>query len=178
MLETDRLIIHEISQADIQQFLALDSDGDEMTSYLNALPEDVVQDALQNTNAVLDFVRMLASLRDESDMKRYGAWNRAGDLIACVGLTSWSTGTPELQITVAESQRRCGYATEFLQCLLPWIFQNSDTEYIVYRLRKGNDPSEKIVQRLGGVLQEPKSKLEALTIATYHVYRNYSNPIK
>ena len=86
--------------------------------------------------------------------------------------TSWSTGTPELQITVAESQRRCGYATEFLQCLLPWIFQNSDTEYIVYRLRKGNDPSEKIVQRLGGVLQEPKSKLEALTIATYHVYRN------
>ena len=76
MLETDRLIIHEISQADIQQFLALDSDGDEMTSYLNALPEDVVQDALQNTNAVLDFVRMLASLRDESDMKRYGAWNR------------------------------------------------------------------------------------------------------
>ena len=173
VLETDRLIIHEISQADIQQFLALDSDGDEMTSYLNALPEDVVQDALQNTNAVLDFVRMLASLRDESDMKRYGAWNRAGDLIACVGLTSWSTGTPELQITVAESQRRCGYATEFLQCLLPWIFQNSDTEYIVYRLRKGNDPSEKIVQRLGGVLQEPKSKLEALTIATYHVYRNW-----
>ena len=172
VLETDRLIIHEISQADIQQFLALDSDGDEMTSYLNALPEDVVQDALQNTNAVLDFVRMLASLRDESDMKRYGAWNQAGDLVACVGLTSWSKGTPELKITVDESQRRCGYATEFLQCLLPWIFQNSDTEYIVYRLRKGNDPSEKIVQRLGGVLQEPKSKLEALTIETYHVYRN------
>lgn len=170
MPKTDRLIICEIGQADAQQFLASVNDGNEMTDYLNALPEDAVQSALQDTNAVLDFVRMLASLRNESDMKRYGAWNRAGELVACVGLTSWSSGTPELQITVAEAQRRCGYATEFLQCLLPWLFQNSDAEYIVYRLRKGNDPSGKIVQRLGGVRQEPKSKLEALTIVTYHVY--------
>lgn len=172
VLQTDRLVICEIDRADAHRFLTSADDGDEMTGYLNALPEDVVQDTLQNTNAVLDFVRMLASLRDESDMKRYGAWNRAGDLVACVGLTSWSTGTPELQITVAESQRRCGYATEFLQCLLPWLFQNSDAEYIVYRLRKGNDPSEKIIQRLGGVRQEPKSKLESLTITTYLIYPN------
>ncbi len=172
MPETDRLIIREIDQADAQQFLAAVHDGDEMTDYLNALPEDVVQDALQDTSAILDFVRMLTTLRDESDMKRYGAWNREDELIACVGLTSWSTRTPELQITVIESRQRCGYATEFLQCLLPWLFQNSDVEYIVYRLRKDNEPSEKIVQRLGGVLQEPRSKLEALTIATYLIYPN------
>lgn len=172
MPKTDRLIIREIGQADAQQFLASVNDGNEMTDYLNALPEDAVQSALQDTNAVLDFVRMLASLRNKEDMKQYGAWNRKGELVACAGLTSWSTGTPELQITVADAHRRCGYATEFLQCLLSWLFQNNNLQYVVYRLRKGNEPSEKIVRRLGGVWQEPKSKLEALTIATYFIYPN------
>ena len=172
MPETDRLIIREIDQADAQQFLATTSDGEEMTSYLNLLPEDVVQNALQDMNAVLDFVHILTATRNENDMKRYGAWNRAGELVACVGLTSWSTRTPELQITVADSQRCCGYATECLQCLLPWLLQNGDVDYIVYRLRKDNRPSEKIVRRLGGVLQEPKSKLEAMTITTYFIYPN------
>lgn len=172
MLQTDRIMIREMSQTDAQQFLNSVDDGDEMNGYLNALPEDVVQDALQNTNAVLDFVRTLSALRDKGDMKQYGAWNRKGELVACAGLTSWSTGTPELQITVADAHRRCGYATEFLQCLLSWLFQNNNLQYVVYRLRKGNEPSEKIVRRLGGVWQEPKSKLEALTIATYFIYPN------
>lgn len=172
MPETDRLIIREIDQADAQQFLAAASDGEEMTSYLNLLPEDAVPDALQDMSAVLDFVHMLTATRDENDIKRYGAWNRAGELVACVGLTSWSTRTPGLQITVAGSRRRCGYATECLQCLLPWLMRNSDVDYIVYRLRKDNEPSEKIVRRLGGVLQEPKSKLEAMTIATCFIYPN------
>ena len=73
MLQTDRIMIREMSQTDAQQFLNSVDDGDEMTGYLNALPEDVVQDALQNTNAVLDFVRTLSSLRDKGDMKQYGA---------------------------------------------------------------------------------------------------------
>lgn len=127
---------------------------------------------MQNTNAVLDFVCMLATLRDKESMKQYGAWNRNGKLVACAGLTSWSTGTPELQITVADDHRRCGYATEFLQCLLPWLFQNNNLQYVVYRLRKDNEPSEKIVRRLGGVWQKPKSKLEVLTIAIYFIYPN------
>lgn len=85
-------------------------------------------------------------------------------------MTSWSTGTPELQITVTKSQRRRGYATECLQSLIPWLFQNEDFAYIVYRLRKDNVASEKIVRQLGGVQQEPKSKLEAMTITTYFIY--------
>lgn len=172
VLQTDRLVICEIDRADAQRFLTSADDGDEMTGYLNALPEDVVQDALQNTSDVLDFACMLAALRDKEDMKQYGAWNRKSELVACAGLTSWDTGTPELQITVADGHRRCGYATEFLQFLLPWLFQNNNLQYVVYRLRKDNEPSEKIVRRLGGVWQEPKSKLEALTIATYFIYPN------
>ena len=101
MLQTDRIMIREMDQTDAQQFLNSVDDEDEMTGYLNALPEDVVQDALRNTNAVLDFVRTLSALRNKEDMKQYGAWNRKGELVACAGLTIWSTGTPELQITVA-----------------------------------------------------------------------------
>jgi len=170
MLETDRLVIHAIGQADAQQFLDSVNDEDEMTPYLNALPEDAVQDAMQDLNVVLDFIRSLSPTQDEGDIKRYGAWTRDGELVACMNLKSWETGTPELQITVSESHRRQGYATEFLQCLLPWVFQNSDVKYIVYRLRRNNEASRKIVEQMGGVYQEPRNKLEALTIATYHIY--------
>ena len=38
-------MICEMSQTDAQQFLSSVDDGDEMNGYLNALPEDVVQDA-------------------------------------------------------------------------------------------------------------------------------------
>ena len=170
MPESNRLIICEIGQADAQQFLDTVGDTEDMSTYLNALPEDAVQDAMQDLNAVLDFVHTLAATRNVSDMKQYGVWNQDGEMVAHVGLTSWSTGTPELQITVAESQRRRGYATECLQYLIPWLFQNGDLAYIVYRLRKDNVVSEKIVRQLGGVQQDPKSKLEAMTIATYFIY--------
>ncbi len=170
MLETDRLIICEIDKAGAQQFLDLAGDEEDMPTYLNALPKDSVKDAMQDMSAVLAFVHTLAATRNESDMKQYGVWNQAGEMVAHVGLTSWSTGIPELQITVAESQRRLGYATECLRSLIPWLFQNYNVKYIVYRLRKDNVPSEKIVRQLGGVHQEPKSKLEAMTITTYFIY--------
>lgn len=144
-----------------------------MSTYLNALPEDSVKDAMQDVSAVLEFVYTLTVTRNESDMKQHGVWNQAGEIVAHVGLTSWSTWTPELQITVTESQRCHGYATECLQSLIPWLFQNDNVKYIVYRLCKDNVPSEKIVRQLGGVQQEPKSKLEAMTITTYFIYPEY-----
>lgn len=170
MFETNRLVIEEINDTLARQIIGDGDDGNDITSYLEALPENAVQDAIHDTDGVLSFVQSLAALRDSSDIRHYGAWNRVKEPVAHIGITSWSSKTPELQITVVKEHRHLGYGHEFLQALIPWLFQNFDIQFFVYRLRKDNIPSEKIVQSLGGVLQEPRSALEQLTLKTYYIY--------
>lgn len=170
MIKSPRLTIGNIDESQAQQIAETVNDGNDMTAYLKTLPEDAVQNALQDRDGLLNFVQSFASSRNSSDMKRFGAWNQANELIAYVGIKSWSSKTPELQITVAQNYQRQGYGTEFLQTLLPWLFQNSDIRFFIYRLRKDNIPSEKIVHHLGGILQEPQSAFERLTLKTYRIY--------
>jgi len=170
VLKSNRLVIQEIDEALALQVSETVDDRDDITEYLAALPEKAVQDSLLDMQSVLDFVQSLSSIRNSNDIKRYGAWNQAGELIAYVGLICWNTGTPELQITVAKAYQQLGYGKEFLHALLPWLFQRFDVKYFVYRVRNNNIPSEKIVQSLGGIRQEPKSALENLILQTYRIY--------
>ncbi len=170
MLKSNRLVIREIDEFLALQISETVNDGDDITAYLETLPEKAVQDSLQDMQSVLDFAQSLSALRNSSDIKRYGAWNQVGELIAYVGLIYWSTGTPELQITVAKANQQLGYGKEFLQALLPWLFQHFDVKYFIYRVRNNNIPSEKIVQSLGGIRQEPQSALEKLILKTYRIY--------
>ena len=50
-----------------------------------------------------------------------------------------------------------GYATELLTALIPYLFKKYSFDRIVYRLQANNVPSEKLVKKLGGVIQKPNS---------------------
>ena len=172
MIKSPRLTIRSIDESQAQKIMETVNDGNDMTAYLKALPEDAVQSAFQDMDGLFNFVQSLVSLRNSPDIKRFGAWNQDNELVAHVGITGWSSKTPELQITVAQNYQRLCYGTEFLQSLLPRLFQSFDIRFFVYRLRKDNIPSEKIAHRLDGILQEPHSALERLALKTYHIYPN------
>lgn len=170
MLRSGRLVIREIDEPLALQISETVSDEDDVATYLSSLPEQIVQDSLQDMQSVLNLVQSLSAARDSTDVRRYGAWTRDEVLIAYVALTNWSTGTPEVQITVAAPYQHLGYGREFLQALLPWLFQRFNVRHFVYRIRINNTPSEKIVLALGGIKQEPQSALEKLILKTYHIY--------
>lgn len=172
MIKSPRLNIRKIDEKQAQLITETAIDENVTVSYLQSLPEDVIQDIFQDTQAALNFIQSLTSLRDSKDMRHYGAWTQEGELVAYAGLTSWSSETPELQLIVAKDHQNCGYGTEFMQYLIPWLFQHKHIKFFVYRLRKDNTFSEKIVQKLDGILQKPHSRLEEMTIKTYHIPRH------
>lgn len=172
MIKSPRLNIRKIDEKQAQLITETAIDENVTVSYLQSLPEDVIQDIFQDTQAALNFIQSLTSLRDSKDMRHYGAWTQEGELVAYAGLTSWSSETPELQLMVAKDHQNCGYGTEFMQYLIPWLFQHKHIKFFVYRLRKDNTFSERIVQKLDGILQKPHSRLEEMTIKTYHIPRH------
>jgi len=92
-------------------------------------------------------------------------------LVAYVGLSNVTTEVSELQIMVMREHQGNGYATELLTALIPYLFKKYSFDRIVYRLRANNVPSEKLVKKLGGVIQKPNSVIEELTVKTYHIVR-------
>lgn len=119
MIKSPRLTIRSIDESQAQKIMETVNDGNDMTAYLKTLPEDAVQSAFQDMDGLFNFVQSLVSLRNSPDIKRFGAQNPDNELVAYVGITGWSSKTPELQITVAQNYQRLGYGTEFLQFLLP-----------------------------------------------------------
>ena len=170
LFETERLVIREADEATEQQLADVKNEELSAETLFNGLPEEAVSEAIKDTASVIAFVQSIVASRDSKDKKRFGAWDREGNLVAYAGASSWSTGAPELQITVAPEYQRQGYATEFLSALIPWALQNYELDHFIYRHLADNLKSGRLVTKLGGVLQEPTSKIEELTTRTYFIY--------
>ena len=171
LFKTDRLTIREADDGTEKRAAAVNNEDLSAETLFSTIQDEAVAEAIKDTEAVLAFVRSLVASRDSTDKKRFSAWDRTGDLVAYAGATSWSTGAPELQITVMPEFQGQGYATEFLSALIPWAFQNYDLDHFIYRHLVDNVRSGRLVAKLGGVLQEPNSPIEGLTSKTYFIYR-------
>ena len=171
LFETERLIVKETDEKAEQQLADTKKEALSAESLFIGLPEKAMSEAIEDTAAVITFVQNLAASRNIKDKKHFGAWDRSGNLVAYAGASSWSTGVPELQITVAPEYQRQGYATEFLSALIRWAFQNYELDYFIYRHLANNLISGRLAMKLGGVLQLPSNKIEELTIKTYFIYK-------
>ena len=172
LLETERLRIKEVDEEIAKRVSENINDGEDMTSFMKSIPESVLKEAIADSNQVLAFVKAIASAHMTKDVIRFGAWTHADELIAYVGLSNVSTEVSELQIMVMREHQGEGYATELLTALIPYLFKKYGFDRIVYRLRTNNIPSEKLINKLGGVIQKPNSRIEELTVKTYHIVRS------
>ena len=66
--------------------------------------------------------------------------------------------------------RGCG--RELLRRVIQEVFRSTDAEKIVYRVRSNNTASIRLIESLGGVLQEPASVAESLLMRRYWVERD------
>ena len=171
LFKTERLIIREADDSTEKRAVAVNNEDLSAETLFSSIPNESVAEAIKDTEAVLAFVRSLVASRDSTDKMRFSAWDRTGDLVAYAGATSWSTGAPELQITVMPEYQGLGYGTEFLSALIPWAFENYGLDHFIYRHLVDNVRSSRLVEKLGGVLQEPSSLIEGLTSRTYFIYR-------
>ena len=166
-LKTDRLIISEATYDESTKIRA-EIGGDSVDEYLSKLSENDIAIIFKYQKAVSDLLTRLSNSIGDGNSEIYGAWADE-ELIGFIAIVNAESGTPELQIEIAPKHQNKGYGFEFLNALLKHLFEINDFQYIRYTVLPNNKPSIALVNRIGGLLQTPKSDAERLLICTYHI---------
>ena len=169
-LTTKRLIIHEVTSEDANQISSQISD-DSVDKYLSSLSKDDIAVIFQDQDAVSALLTRFSNSIGDGNSEIYGAW-KDDTLIGFISLINGESGTPELQIEIAPPFQNQGYGFEFLKALLNYIFEIKNFRYIRYTVLPNNNASIALIQRIGAVLQTPKSDAERLLICTYHISKD------
>ena len=173
MIKTERLEIREIDN-ETAYLIEHNSENNEDKTYdFSSFMHEIVQDNGFGVDEILEIIQVLAKVikRDSNNSMIFGAYDSENNLIACARFYNSQSNTPEISITVDKPYRQNGYATEFLTSLLQYMFKIRNDEYYIYRIIKCNKASEKLINKLGGVLQKPETKAEGLIFGDYYLFR-------
>lgn len=166
-LNTDRLIIREATSEESSRISAQIGD-DSVDTFLATLSKEDIAVIFQDQDAISTLLTRFSNSIGNGNSEIYGAWDN-DVLVGFVALVNGESGTPELQIEIAPKFQNKGYGFEFLKALLKHLFERNDFQYIRYTVLPNNKPSIALVNRIGGLLQTPKSDAERLLICTYHI---------
>ena len=90
--------------------------------------------------------------------------------IGYVSLADAHSSAPDVGIEIDEEWRGRGIGYKALSALMDKIFsEREEVEYFLYRVRYDNEPSIKLIKKLGGVLVESDDFIDQL-IHKYRVY--------
>jgi [ribosomal protein S5]-alanine N-acetyltransferase len=142
MIETERLILHSLSFADLDNFAALYSDP-EVNRYLsskNGLTREQSGDRLKQFiihQEAHGYGRFAVSLRD-------------GTFVGNAGFLVWEeTGETELGYLLKRSAWGKGYATEVATALIKWIFEATNLSHVIAFAEEENVASRKVLEKTG-----------------------------
>lgn len=152
-LESARLRLRVFTTADVPQVSALFQDLDILQFYLPSLLRPFSHAQL---------AEMLKEWHDESNYFLFAIEEKASaevkGLINLDGV-SWSNRHTEIGIGIADpSARGKGYASEALQLLIEYCFNEMGLHRIFARIIEGNEPSVRLFQKFGfrqeGIMRE------------------------
>lgn len=166
-LKTERLVIRRTTTEETKEISAANNTSS-VDEFLGSLSKEDIGIIFQNKDAVSDLLTRFSNSIGNGDTETYGAW-RNEKLIGFISLINSESGTPELQIEIDPLFQGKGYGFEFLHALLEHLFETRDFQYIRYTVLPNNQASISLVEKIGAVLQEPKSEAEKLLIRTYHI---------
>ena len=166
-IKTERLIIRRTTQEETKQISTVNNTGS-VDEFLGSLSNEEIAVIFQNKDAVSDLLTRFSNSIGNGDTETYGAWIEE-KLIGFISLINSESGTPELQIEIDRLFQGKGYGFEFLRALLEHLLETRDFQYIRYTVLPNNQASISLVEKIGAVLQEPKSEAERLLIRTYHI---------
>ncbi|MGM3305540.1 GNAT family N-acetyltransferase [Anabaena sp. WFMT] len=141
-ISTNRLLLQPISlkyKEDIfREFTP------EITTYLYAAPPREIEDTEFFINeSLLEMQKgenlIVVILKKDSQ-----------EFLGCSGIYKINSKSPQMGIWLKKSAHNQGYATEAIRSLKQWADANLDYKYLRYPVDRENDPSRRIVEKLGG----------------------------
>jgi RimJ/RimL family protein N-acetyltransferase len=90
-----------------------------------------------------------------------------GELLGMAGVHGMKTATPELGIWIGERWQGQGYGREAIGALANWAFATLRPQGLLYPVAERNEPSRRLVERLGGVVVGQRTHRKYLAL----VYR-------
>ena len=159
-----RLTICEIDPKDMKR-ISEQNTTVRLDEYLMSLSKDVIAKIMQDQAAVLELIGRLQKTLDAEYLKVYGGFLN-GKLIAYVSLACCED-LPEIQIEVLPEYQGQGFGYEMLERAIRMAFEELALTKLKYVVIPSNLPSIALVEKLGGVLQEPKSYAEEMLLRTY-----------
>ena len=166
-LKTERLIIRNATYEETKQ-ISEQNGSDSVDGFLASLSTEDIAVIFQDKVAVSDLLTRFSNSLGDGNSEIYGAWEDE-NLVGFIAIVNGESGTPELQIEIAPKYQNKGYGFEFLAALLKFLIDKKAYQYIQYTVLPNNQASIALVNRIGAVLQTPKSEAERLLICTYHI---------
>lgn len=158
IIETERLILREMTWADFDALYAVLSDSDTMQHYPHTFDEDSVRGWISR------------------NMERYqvfgfGLWavvlKETGEMIGDCGLTMQIIKgqiRPEIGYHIRKNCQRRGYATEAAKAVRDWAFMNTPFNIIYSYMKHTNEPSYKTAIAYGcHLVDEFEDKVNEIT---------------
>ena len=145
-----------------------------MDEYLMSLPKDVIGKIMMDRGAVMELMGRLQETLDAEYIGVYGGFLN-GKLISYVSLAGDKSVTdgsdeakiPEIQIEVLPEYHGQGFGYEMLSRVVRLAHDELGIETFKYVVNPANTVSIALVEKVGGVLQEPKSYAEEMLLKTY-----------
>ncbi len=146
IIDTPRLRLREITEADIPALLAM-YDCPETMQWLGADPLTTSDQAA----ALVAFIRQCWSLPVPDLRWGIERRDRPGWLIGTMGFRLWDTGARHCQLgyELDWRHRNRGYAHEALSTLLGWGFERMELHRVNAMVHPDNAPSLRVLQKLG-----------------------------
>ena len=143
MIETERLVLRELTEADCGALYKVLGDSEVMAHYPNAFDEARVKDWI---------ARNIQRYQTDG----FGLWavclKDTGELIGDCGLTMQRINgeiKPEIGYHIRKDRQRQGYATEAARAVRDWAFQNTPFPALYSYMKYTNLPSMKTAMAYG-----------------------------
>ena len=158
ILKTSRLQLLPFREADLQLFHVLNGDA-----YIRKYLWDDQVISLETAKEVL------AQNKVHFEQNRYGIWKiqltEKGEVVGFVGLWFFfDEPQPQLIYGLLEKFSGQGYATEAVQCIIDYVFQNLGFEYLLAAMDEPHQASQNVAKRAGMEYIETRIENEKPTV--------------
>lgn len=166
-IKTNRLFIRRVNRSDVLHIRELNK-NDNVNDFFGSVSEEDRAEAFRDSEAVEKLFALMENNLDTDDDIFYGAWENES-LIGFIAIVNPASRTPGIQIEIDPAYHHRGYGYEFLSALLKHLFETESYTYIQYLVMPSNAASIALVEKVGGVRQEPESCIEKLLVRVYHI---------
>ena len=165
IIETQRLLLQELSPEDFDALYAVLADSDIMQHYPYTFDAGRVQ-------------RWIAWNMERYQKDGFGLWavvlKESGEMIGDCGLTMQNINgsiQPEIGYHIAKAHQRQGYAKEAARACRDWAFENTPFNRVYSYMKKANIPSSATARANGMRLVEEFTDKEGEQTVVYAITR-------